>query len=103
MRYWSMGRPSFLVISAAAAFVVAAGPTAVAQTATAREAGVPRERQIDRPPRPERVARARERCKAERGVDCDSPEGLREWELQDRSRQEAVQQGSRHIVTVPRR
>ncbi|MBV8031626.1 MAG: hypothetical protein JO035_08975 [Betaproteobacteria bacterium] len=49
------------------------------------------------------MARARERCKAERGVDCDSPEGLREWELQDRSRQEAVQQGSRHIVTVPRR
>ena len=40
-------------------------------------------------------ARAVERCKAERGVDCDTPQGLREWELQERSRAQAVREGSR--------
>jgi hypothetical protein len=29
-------------------------------------------------------------------VDCDKPEGLKEWLLQERSRQEAVRDGSRH-------
>ena len=30
------------------------------------------------------------------GVDCDTPEGLREWLLQERSRAEAIREGSRH-------
>jgi len=30
------------------------------------------------------------------GVDCDMPEGLKEWLLQERSRPEAVRDGSRH-------
>ncbi len=67
-----------------------------------------RERQLDRPSRPERTdrtdrtARAREHCKANRGVDCESAKGLREWELLERSRQEAVRDGSRHIVPAQR-
>jgi type II secretory pathway pseudopilin PulG len=36
------------------------------------------------------VARARERCIAERGVDCTSEQGLSEWILLDRSREDAV-------------
>jgi hypothetical protein len=42
----------------------------------------------------QRVDRARERCKLNHGVDCDTPDGLREWVLQERSRQEAVRDGS---------
>ena len=40
--------------------------------------------------------RAKERCKLNRGVDCDTPEGMKEWLLQERSREEAVRDGSRH-------
>ena len=43
-----------------------------------------------------KVERAVDRCKAQRGVDCDTPAGLNEWLLQERSRQEAVRDGSRH-------
>ena len=42
-----------------------------------------------------KVERAVDRCKAQRGVDCDTPEGLKEWVLQERSRSEAVKDGSR--------
>lgn len=49
------------------------------------------------PSKAERVQKAKERCKQNRGVDCESPEGLKEWLLQDRSREEAVREGSRHI------
>src|SRR4051812_18112256 len=37
-----------------------------------------------------RVQRARERCIANRGGDCDTMEGLQEWLLLDRSRADAV-------------
>jgi hypothetical protein len=37
-----------------------------------------------------RLQRARENCIANRGVDCDSAQGLQEWLLLDRSRAEAV-------------
>ena len=30
------------------------------------------------------VERAKQRCIAQHGVDCDTPEGLREWIIQDR-------------------
>ena len=40
--------------------------------------------------------RAKERCRLNHGVDCDTPEGLKEWLLQERSREEAVRDGSRH-------
>jgi hypothetical protein len=56
--------------------------------------------QMQRPPsdqaaaKQQRVDRARERCKLNHGVDCDTPEGLKEWVLQERSRQEAIRDGS---------
>lgn len=37
-----------------------------------------------------RMERARQNCAANRGVDCDSFEGLREWLLLERSRADAV-------------
>ncbi len=37
-----------------------------------------------------RIDRARQKCTANRGVDCDTMEGLQEWLLLDRSRAEAV-------------
>jgi hypothetical protein len=40
-------------------------------------------------------ARATERCKANRGVDCETAEGLREWEMQERTRAQAIREGSR--------
>lgn len=47
--------------------------------------------------------RAIERCIAERGVDCETEQGLREWLLQERTREEAEAQGSRSLhQTVPR-
>lgn len=45
--------------------------------------------------RDEQRARALERCQVNRGVDCDTDEGLREWLLQDRTRAEAVLDGAR--------
>jgi hypothetical protein len=42
----------------------------------------------------QRVDRAKERCRLNHGVDCDTPEGLKEWLLQERSRQEAIRDGS---------
>jgi hypothetical protein len=47
----------------------------------------------------QRVDRARERCRLNRGVDCDTPEGLKEWVLQERSRAEAVR--DRRLPTQP--
>ncbi len=46
----------------------------------------------------QRAERAKERCRLNRGVDCDTPEGLKEWLLQERSRQEAIRDGSRSRV-----
>lgn len=43
----------------------------------------------------QRAARAQARCRLNHGVDCDTPEGLKEWLLQERSRQEAIRDGSR--------
>ena len=43
----------------------------------------------------ERRDRAQDRCRANRGVDCDTAEGLKEWQLLERSRREAVLDGSR--------
>lgn len=43
------------------------------------------------------ASRAQERCRANRGVDCETPAGLQEWQLQERSRAQAVKEGSRRI------
>lgn len=51
----------------------------------------------------QRADRAKERCKLNHGVDCDTPEGLKEWLLLERSREEAVRDGSRHLLPDPPR
>ena len=50
-----------------------------------------------------KVERAVDRCKAQRGVDCETAQGLQEWVLQERSRAEAVLDGSRRRVSTPPR
>ena len=45
----------------------------------------------------EQHKRAVESCRQNRGVDCSSAEGLKEWELLERGREEAVKEGSRHL------
>ncbi len=45
-----------------------------------------------------RVKLATERCRQNLGVDCKSGQGLKEWLLLDRSRNEAVREGSRHLL-----
>lgn len=50
----------------------------------------------------ERRERAVERCKSQRGIDCDTPEGRREWLDQERTRREAVKDGSRHRLPPQR-
>jgi hypothetical protein len=49
----------------------------------------------------ERRARAIANCEANRGTDCRSEAGLREWELLERSRAEAVREGSRRKPVPP--
>jgi len=46
----------------------------------------------------QRADRAKERCRLNHGVDCDTPEGLKEWLLLERSREEAVLGDSRHLL-----
>ncbi len=50
-----------------------------------------------------RVDRAKERCKLNHGVNCETTQGLKEWLLLDRSRKEAVLEGSRHLVLEQQR
>jgi len=46
----------------------------------------------------QQAKRAKERCRLNRGVDCETPEGLKEWLLYERSRDEAIRDGSRHLL-----
>jgi hypothetical protein len=46
----------------------------------------------------QQVKRAKERCRLNRGVDCETSEGLKEWLLYERSRDEAIRDGSRHLL-----
>ncbi len=45
----------------------------------------------------QRVDHAKKRCRLNHGVDCDTPGGLKEWLLLERSRKEAVRDGSHHL------
>ena len=67
-----------------ALFTLLFAAAAVAQTAST---GAQNERDDLR-------ARAVENCKANRGVDCITPQGLQEWELLERSRGQAVREGA---------
>jgi hypothetical protein len=69
--------------------------------ATAQQGAYPGARQSEGQPRPDRVESVLERCKAQRGVDCETSGGLNEWLLLERSRQEAVAAGSRQRIARP--
>ena len=73
------------VLAIALAVLVSAPVAAQAQKPTGDKAAA-KQQQVDR---------AKERCRLNRGVDCDTPEGLKEWVLQERSRREAIRDGSR--------
>jgi hypothetical protein len=49
----------------------------------------------------QRIDRAKARCTLNHGVDCDKPEGLKEWVLQERTRQEAIRDGAHRRGTQP--
>ena len=74
---------SALLTAAAAAVVVSAHAEPIADRERAAAAQAQAEQQ-------RRVEQARDRCIANRGTDCDTLDGLREWLLLDRSRAEAV-------------
>jgi hypothetical protein len=58
--------------------------------------------QVDRTAaKQQQVDRAKERCRQNRGVDCVTPEGLKEWVLQERSRQEAIRDRRRPTEPGP--
>ena len=80
-------RHTFFAFSAALAVLASASVAAQSQNPAAGQA----------PARDQQVKRAQERCSLNHGVDCDTPQGLQEWLLQDRSREEAVSEGARHI------
>ncbi len=74
--------------AAAAQAAAAPRPNAAASTAAdeAQRLQAMRQKQAEEV----RIQRARERCLANRGTDCDSMAGLEEWLLLDRTRAEAV-------------
>ncbi|HLS85565.1 MAG TPA: hypothetical protein VK043_04645 [Burkholderiales bacterium] len=74
-------RSLVLALCAAVAPLAAAEPLADPQRAWAAQVQAYQQ---------ERLERARERCVEQRGVDCDTAEGLQEWLLLDRTRAEAV-------------
>ena len=69
--------------------ILAAGviTSAHADPVADRERAVAMQRQAQQQAR---VERAQARCNANRGPDCDTMEGLQEWLLLDRSREDAV-------------
>ncbi len=72
-----------------------AAPLPPQESLSARDQALLRQLQVEqalrtRKQEEERVARARENCLANRGVDCDTPAGLSEWVALERSRAEAV-------------
>ena len=80
-----------IVLSAIAAAALPAG----AQGLTERDRQLLQEAQAEQARRAQedlqrRAERARQNCLANRGVDCDSPQGLEEWVALERSRAEAV-------------
>jgi len=72
-----------LLIAAAAAVVVSAHAEPIADRERAAAAQAQAEQQ-------RRIEQAAEKCRANRGTDCDSLQGLQEWLLLDRSRADAV-------------
>src|SRR5882762_9737385 len=77
-----MKSPLFLLAAAAAVVISAhAEPIDDRERAAAMQAQAEQQRRIEQ---------AAEKCRANRGVDCDTLQGLQEWLLLDRSRADAV-------------
>jgi hypothetical protein len=74
-------RALILVLCAAVAPAALSEPFADPQRAWAAQLQAEQQRRLER---------AQARCVENRGVDCDTEEGLQEWLLLDRSRAEAV-------------
>ena len=89
-----MKRSPLLSVCIVSSALLAAAPFA----AGAQPASGPTQKERDA-----RKSRAIENCKANRGVDCDTPQGLKEWELLERSRAEAIRDGSRRKPPEPSR
>ena len=85
-----MTLPSSLLVIAFAVLVAlpAAAQTPGASGGSSAQAAAEKARQHER---------AVERCRQNRGIDCATPEGLKEWELLERSREEAIREGSRSL------
>jgi hypothetical protein len=82
-----MNRSSHALVGLVAAVLAS---TAGADVPTDREDYERRVRMLMQQQEEARREQARQRCEANRGVDCDTEEGLREWLLYDRTREEAV-------------
>ncbi|MBV8031632.1 MAG: hypothetical protein JO035_09005 [Betaproteobacteria bacterium] len=81
---------TLVLAAASAALSIPAFPQAPAQNradldAMRRQQALAQQRDTEA-----RIQRARDRCVANRGADCDTMEGLQEWLLLDRSRADAV-------------
>jgi aminoglycoside phosphotransferase (APT) family kinase protein len=79
-----------LVLAITLAALVSAPVAAQTQTSPSDRAAAEQQQRVDR---------AKKRCRLNHGVDCDKPEGLKEWVLQERTRQEAVR--DRRLPTQP--
>ena len=77
-----MKSKAILTVAAAAVVISAhAEPIADRERAVAAQVQAEQQRRLDQ---------AAEKCRANRGTDCDTVQGLQEWLLQDRSRADAV-------------
>ena len=85
-------RPTVLLAAIAAAFPAFAEPLDDPQRAQAAWIQAEQARRLER---------AAEQCRLNRGVDCQTPAGLQEWLLNDRSRADAVLDRVVPIVVSP--
>ena len=84
-RWWSRAR-----LAAGLTMLVLLAPATYAQSSAPKNQASSKAAELKA-----REDRARASCRANRGVDCDSPAGLKEWLLHERPRAEAVRDGSR--------
>ena len=72
---------AFLTVAAAVVISAHAEPITDRERAAAAQAQAEQQRRLEQ---------AAEKCRANRGTDCDTVQGLQEWLLLDRSRADAV-------------
>jgi len=82
------------------------GSLALAQTAQTAEGTAPKKVDRKKDSAQKRRERAITRCRENRGVDCDSPDGLKEWIQQERpitDEERARAAGARRALSSPKR